>query len=81
MAPALAIIGLFLCFWGGRLVRPTLQVLGLVVGAGLGYWVGNYFGRPEITWALVAVGAIAFITLLMLVFSGAQRWVQLAHDT
>lgn len=66
MALALAGIGLFLCFFGGKWFKPSLQLSALVGGALLGEFATTFFHikTPEIEWALVAGGAIVGFLLV-----------------
>lgn len=66
MVLALAGIGLFLCFFGGRWFKLSLQLSAFVGGALLGEIVTKFFHieTPEFEWALVGGGAIAGFLLV-----------------
>ena len=72
MAPVLALLGAFLCFWGGKLVRPTLYIGGLSIGLFLGYWVGNQIDNPAAAWVLAGVGGVAAAALVIMAFSAGM---------
>lgn len=69
MAPALAAVGLFLCFWGGKSVKPALMFAALVVGFTLGHYAGSLFDKPEAPWIVAVIGALSFVALAVLAFS------------
>lgn len=75
MTGILCALGVFLCFLGGKLLKPALQISSLVVGFGLGYFGGQYIGeqigQPNAALLGGAVGAILTVTITMLALNAA----------
>lgn len=68
MSFVVAVLGLFLCFWGGKLVKPALAIVALLAGVALGAWVGGEFGSEKAAWVLGGIGALSAFCLVMFVF-------------
>lgn len=59
VAASALVAGLVIWAFGGRLVRPTVGLAGLVAGAALGLAAGSYLPPDLSIWWPVAAGAIA----------------------
>lgn len=69
MAFALAGIGVFLCFFGGKWFKPSLQLSALVAGALLGVFSIDFFhvDAPPVKWAIIVGGAFAGVAIVTFV--------------
>ena len=67
-----AVVGVVLCLVGGRLIKPSLGVTGLVVGGATGMTLGAQAGGTNMLIAAVAVCAIVGCVLAVWLF---RVWV------